>query len=183
MSICERLLFAKGDVNEVDIQRRTPLLKAARHNSKSDILQLLLKAGARTDAADDEGNTPLHFAAIRGSVEVGSFLLKLGADPYARNKKGMVPYEMTLREEVVVSFAVCLVCLKTPTVISCNHCNVIRYCDVECQKKDWIPHKRVCELFKRRVPGGPTSSPSVANLRVPTDRPSSLGNESNISIS
>ena len=92
VSICERLLFAKGDVNEVDIQRRTPLLKAARHNSKSDILQLLLKAGARTDAADDEGNTPLHFATIRGSVEVGSFLLKLGADPYARNKKGYTVY-------------------------------------------------------------------------------------------
>jgi hypothetical protein len=61
---------------------------------------LLLKAGARTDASDDEGNTPLHFAAIRGSIEVGCFLLKLGADPYARNKKGMVPYEMSSREEV-----------------------------------------------------------------------------------
>lgn len=100
VKICERLIFAKADVNEVDQTRRTPLLKAARHNSKSDILQLLLRAGAKTDSADDEGNTPLHFAAIRGSTEVGSFLLKLGADPYARNKKGYVPYEMSSREEV-----------------------------------------------------------------------------------
>lgn len=38
VKICERLLFAHADVNEVDIYRRTPLLKAARHNSKSDIL-------------------------------------------------------------------------------------------------------------------------------------------------
>ena len=38
VKICERLLFAKADANEVDIQKRTPLLKAARHNSKSDIL-------------------------------------------------------------------------------------------------------------------------------------------------
>ena len=36
--ICERLIYAKADVNELDNQRRTPLLKAARHNSKSDIL-------------------------------------------------------------------------------------------------------------------------------------------------
>ncbi len=38
VSICERLLVARADVNEMDQQRRTPLLKAARHNSKSDIL-------------------------------------------------------------------------------------------------------------------------------------------------
>ena len=152
--ICERLIFAKADVNELDHQRRTPLLKAARHNSKSDILQLLLKNGARTDIADDEGNTPLHFAAIRGSTEVGTFLLKLGAEPYARNKKGIVAYELSSREEVQAVFAVCVICNRAPTTICCNHCVVIRYCDVECQKKDWIPHKKVCDLFKKRVPGG-----------------------------
>lgn len=115
---------------------------------------MLLKAGARTDCADDEGNTPLHFAAIRGSIEVGSFLLKLGADPYARNKKGMVPYEMTSKEDVQTMFSICVVCSKGITNICCTYCNVIRYCDVECQKKDWIPHKRVCDLYKRRIPGG-----------------------------
>lgn len=36
--ICERLIIAQADVNQVDPQKRTPLLKAARHNSKSDIL-------------------------------------------------------------------------------------------------------------------------------------------------
>lgn len=87
-------------MNEIDYCRRTPLLKASRHNSKSDILQLLLNAGARTDISDDEGNTPLHFAAIRGSMEVATFLLKLGADPYARNKKGFVPYEMGTSTEM-----------------------------------------------------------------------------------
>lgn len=38
VKICERLLLARADVNEQDNQRKTPLLKAARHNSKSDIL-------------------------------------------------------------------------------------------------------------------------------------------------
>ena len=65
--ICERLIIAQADVNEVDQCKRTPLLKAARHNSGNEILQLLLKHGARPDIADDEGNTPLHFAAMRGT--------------------------------------------------------------------------------------------------------------------
>ena len=91
---------------------------------------------------------------MRGSTEVGMFLLKLGAEPYARNKKGIVAYELSSREEVHAVFAVCVICNRAPTTISCNHCVVIRYCDVECQKKDWIPHKKVCDLFKKRVPGG-----------------------------
>lgn len=37
-AICQRLIVAKADVNQVDPQGRTPLLKASRHNSKSDIL-------------------------------------------------------------------------------------------------------------------------------------------------
>lgn len=61
--ICERLIIAKANVNELDNHQRTPLLKAARHNSKSDIVRLLLKHGAKPDIADEEGNTPLHFAA------------------------------------------------------------------------------------------------------------------------
>ncbi len=55
-------------MNETDDHKRTPLLKAARHNNKNEILELLLKNGARYDVADEEGNTPLHFAAIRGTV-------------------------------------------------------------------------------------------------------------------
>jgi len=85
--ICEKLIMAKADVNETDYMKQTPLLKAARHNTDYSILELLLKNGAKTDIADDLGNTPLHYAAIRGSDIVAEFLLNLGANPYARNKK------------------------------------------------------------------------------------------------
>jgi ankyrin repeat protein len=85
LQIVEKLIVAKADVNEIDEHKRTPLLKAARHNSKNEILELLLKNGARHDLADEEGNTPLHFAAMRGTVEVAKFLMNLGANPYARN--------------------------------------------------------------------------------------------------
>jgi len=67
LEICERLIIAHADVNEMDQQKRTPLLKAARHNGGHDILQLLLRHGAKPDIADEMGNTPMHFAAIRGT--------------------------------------------------------------------------------------------------------------------
>ncbi|CDW78136.1 ankyrin repeat [Stylonychia lemnae] len=161
-AICDRLIIAKADVNEVDFRKRTPLLKCARHNSQSVILQMLLKAGARTDIADDEGNTPLHFAAMRGTIEVGQFLINLGANPYSRNRKGFVPYELTGRDDVKAAFMVCALCTRSSLnngnlvgyMMQCNHCFVVRYCDIECQKKDWQNHKKVCENFKKRLPGG-----------------------------
>jgi ankyrin repeat protein len=58
----------------------------------------LIKFGAKPEIADAEGNTPLHFAAINGMYDVGSYLIKVGANPYARNRKGFVPYEIISNE-------------------------------------------------------------------------------------
>lgn len=69
-------------------------MKAARHNGKSDILKMLLNFGAKPDIADEQGNTPLHFVAQRGTQELASFLINLGANPYVRNVEGYVPYEV-----------------------------------------------------------------------------------------
>lgn len=99
-NIVEKLIIAKADVNEVDGHKRTPLLKAARHNSKKEIMELLLKHGARHDLADEEGNTPLHFAAMRGTVEVAKFLISLGANPNAKNNQDLVPYEVAHLDHV-----------------------------------------------------------------------------------
>ena len=138
LGICERLIIAKADVNEMDYKKRTPLLKSARHNSQSDILKLLIKAGAKPDIADEEGNTPLHVAAIRGTVEVAIYLISQGANPYGRNKKGMAPYEMITREEARAAFIVCSHCQKNSmthnnhSMVQCNYCTVVKYCDIEC---------------------------------------------------
>ena len=103
-TICELLIVAKGDVNHVDKDGRTPLLKSARHNSNSDILQLLLKYDANPNCSDNMKNTPLHFAAQRGTKDVAVFLIKLGANPYAQNAEGRVPFEDCPRDEVVPYF-------------------------------------------------------------------------------
>ena len=85
LQICERLIVAQADVNQLDNQGRTSLLKNAHSNTKADIIQLLLKHGVNADCADEKLNTPLNFAAMRGTKDVAVYLLKLGANPYARN--------------------------------------------------------------------------------------------------
>ena len=53
LDICERLIIAHADVNEKDQHQRTPLLKAARHNTGNEILQLLLNSGAKPEVSDE----------------------------------------------------------------------------------------------------------------------------------
>ena len=80
------------------------MLKAAQYNSNSKILELLLKYNANPEIADLEGNTPLHFSAIRGTKDVAIFLIKLGANPYARNNYGNIPVEEVTNETVAHHF-------------------------------------------------------------------------------
>ena len=61
---------------------------------------MLLKYGASVASADDEGNTPLHFAAMRGTREVATFLFDLKANPYATNNQGQVPFEVAVRTDI-----------------------------------------------------------------------------------
>jgi ankyrin repeat protein len=54
-------------------------LHAAVHKGSPRIIELLHKCGADLDDSNDAGWTPLHEAALHGSVEIGEALLRLGA--------------------------------------------------------------------------------------------------------
>ena len=57
----------------------------------------LLKAGAEVDARDNEGYTPLHWAAAENSNElVLSLLIEAGADPAAMDGDGLTPLHFAL---------------------------------------------------------------------------------------
>ncbi|XP_019261780.1 PREDICTED: ankyrin-1 [Nicotiana attenuata] len=60
----ELLVKAGADVN-VRAGEATPLLIAA-HNGSVEIIKCLLQAGADPNAADEDGNKPIHVAATRG---------------------------------------------------------------------------------------------------------------------
>ena len=78
---------------ELDMQRRTlakeiKQLKAAEH---VEVAMALIKMGADVDAADDDGQTALHYAATCERAEMCRLLLESGADPDAEDADGDTP--------------------------------------------------------------------------------------------
>ena len=61
------LITKSKDINPVNSVGRTPLFTAVRKGNKGDI-DLLIKAGARLDIADNYGHTPAHVAAIKAGI-------------------------------------------------------------------------------------------------------------------
>jgi formylglycine-generating enzyme required for sulfatase activity len=56
----------------------------------------LINQGAKVDAVDDHGDTPLHKSAWKGHAEVAMLLIATGADIDAKNKKGMTPLDLAV---------------------------------------------------------------------------------------
>lgn len=84
------VLLANGDKPDVpdgSTFMTTPILLAA-DVGELQIIDLLLKAGARINARDDMGITPLIVAAVRGRATTIDFLLTHGADPNSQTASG-----------------------------------------------------------------------------------------------
>jgi ankyrin repeat protein len=99
------LLLKNGaDVNPKDVYMGTTPLMAALSNRyhatpwtarsprlvNMEVVALLLKSGAEVNARDEDGVTPLSYAADN-SAEAVSLLLKNGADVNARSENGSTP--------------------------------------------------------------------------------------------
>ena len=67
------------------------------HAPKRDytaVIKALLKAGANPNIKDNDGNTPLHVAAVSGQTEAITALLKAGANPHIKNNAGHRPIDI-----------------------------------------------------------------------------------------
>jgi len=71
----QRLLKDGADVNDKDIEGRTPLYYAVS-NGHIDIVNTLLKNGADITQVTNKGNTPLHTATSKGYKEIIEVLLQ-----------------------------------------------------------------------------------------------------------
>lgn len=60
-------------------------------------LSTLIKAGARINAADKNGATPLHRAVRTRGAKAVKFLLKSGADPLLKNNSGSTPFHLAVQ--------------------------------------------------------------------------------------
>ena len=79
-SIARMLLEAGADVTHGD----GAALRAAARQGDTDLVALLLDAGADPDAPCGAGYTSLHYASRLGHADVVAVLLAAGADPNAR---------------------------------------------------------------------------------------------------
>ncbi|XP_066138248.1 ankyrin repeat family A protein 2-like isoform X1 [Euwallacea fornicatus] len=85
--------LTENDLNATDSSGRT-ILSHVASNGTIDVLELLLQVpGLDPNKPDNEGNTPLHFAAQAGQVECLNFLASRcrGVEIDARNNLGFTP--------------------------------------------------------------------------------------------
>ncbi|MDH4198098.1 MAG: ankyrin repeat domain-containing protein [Candidatus Aminicenantes bacterium] len=67
------------------------IFQAVQRGSLESVKALIAKDPALAKAKNEEGDTPLHFAAGAGRRDVVDFLLTQGADPHAKNNGSQTP--------------------------------------------------------------------------------------------
>jgi ankyrin repeat protein len=92
------LLSSGNNVNEVEEAGQRTGLHTAAINGNIQIVAILIKAGARVDARDTLGNTPLIYAADHDHLEVAKLFLDVGAQIDAENKNGMTPLMVAAKD-------------------------------------------------------------------------------------
>ena len=107
VDIVELLLAAGTDPNAATNHRHSSPLHYAADTCLSspawsarkqvDTLRCLLDAGARINAQDKNGATPLHRAVRTRGAEAVRFLLKAGSDPSLKNKPGSTPFHLAVQ--------------------------------------------------------------------------------------
>lgn len=105
-----RLLLDKGvAVDSLDRRGWTPLQGAlyqrewtgsefeqARKRQQREVVELLLARGANVEVSGEDGNRPLHTAAMFGFAEIVELLLARGAEIEARNDWGWTPLQFAV---------------------------------------------------------------------------------------
>lgn len=77
-----RYLGVRSDLNRTDVYGNT-LLHLAINNGQLDLVERLIKAGARVDRPDGSGRNPVHLAANKKQIDFLKLLIEAGADASA----------------------------------------------------------------------------------------------------
>ncbi|CAH8624964.1 unnamed protein product [Heterobilharzia americana] len=83
-------------VDQMDSHRKTPLYVATYHG-RSEIVDLLLSAGANVNATDKNGKTPLYVAVLHGHLALARKLLDAGASVNRVDHEGLGPLHMAVK--------------------------------------------------------------------------------------
>ena len=99
VSFAKLLLKCDGDVNSTDIYGKSPFIFAIDFQTSSNCLDLmdsLVKHGASINHQDISGLSALHYASIRGKLDVVEKLVKLNANLYCMNSINYSPLTYSL---------------------------------------------------------------------------------------
>jgi ankyrin repeat protein len=91
LEVCRILLERNAEVDSRNNDGLTPFFGAWKSRRNPDILRLFLENNADMQVHDIKGNTPLHFAAENGLLEVAQILLKRNAEVNSKNNHGSTP--------------------------------------------------------------------------------------------
>jgi len=100
----QEAIDAGHDINAADNADKWTILHyalVALTPPEVEVVRVLLKNGAKVNALEKRGWTPLHFAARSAPLEVIEMLLTAGADPNLPRQDGVTPlHESILRKRV-----------------------------------------------------------------------------------
>lgn len=91
-----RTLIANGaDINARSKNMQTPVFGISNsllfHFDSADVIRALLEAGGNACDRDNNGRTPLHWAAFFGMIDRARILIYAGAEVNARDSEGQTP--------------------------------------------------------------------------------------------
>ena len=75
------------ELNQRDSENKTALHWAANKHH-TDVVQVLIDAGADIDTKDNEGHSPLHYACNDGELDIAKILVEAGAGVHATDDNG-----------------------------------------------------------------------------------------------
>jgi ankyrin repeat protein len=94
LKAAQKLLEFGAQIDAKGLSSKTALAYAAEYQ-EPELAKLLLSCGAQPDPIDADRNTPLMLAAKKGNLELCALLLSYGADPDKKNKRRLLPWQLS----------------------------------------------------------------------------------------
>jgi uncharacterized protein len=86
---------SKIDFNIADVERKTPLILAAKMRHEATAIYILKKGGIKINLnyQDKDGMSALHYACTLGQLDLAKMLINMGANINITNKKNRTPLD------------------------------------------------------------------------------------------